>query len=101
VGRVLGEDDAAVGDHVERAALTGEKLGFDAEGAGNRSRQPGGLWTVVSADAVLDLDRHDGSIIRPIQGAGRSAMSATIASSAVIHQIMAMLAIMAIVAMPI
>jgi hypothetical protein len=64
VRRVLREDHAAVGDDVEHASLPLNQFRFDAERRGERSRQPGGLWTVVSTNAKADLNGHDPSIIR-------------------------------------
>jgi hypothetical protein len=55
---VLGEDQPAVGDDVEDAAIALQELRLDAERLPDVGRQTGGPWQIVSAYAVLDGDLH-------------------------------------------
>jgi len=55
---VLREDELAVGEDVEDAAIAPDELGLDAEPLGERGLQTGGPGPVVSAAAVVDGDLH-------------------------------------------
>lgn len=52
------EDEAAVGDDVEDTALARNEVGINAEFSRNRGRQPDGLRTIVSTNAVADTQIH-------------------------------------------
>jgi hypothetical protein len=55
---VLREDLPAVDHDVERAARSRRQRRFDTKLPRNRIRQTGGLWSIVSTDAVGDGDFH-------------------------------------------
>jgi hypothetical protein len=55
---VLGEDECAIGDHVEDAVVALEELRLDAERPPDVDRQTGSPRQVVSAYAVLDSYMH-------------------------------------------
>jgi GNAT superfamily N-acetyltransferase len=67
---VLGEDLLSVGDDVEDAAVAGDDLDPQPELSLNRGRQTGGLWPVVSTDAIGDGDVHTVTMINPRSLAG-------------------------------
>ena len=62
---VLREDLLPVGDDVEDAAVAGNDLGLQPELTLDRGRQTGGLWPVVSTDAIRDGDVHTVTMINP------------------------------------
>ena len=62
---VLREDFLSVDDDVEHAAVARDDLGLQPELTLNRGRQTGGLWLVVSTDAIGDGDVHTVTMINP------------------------------------
>ena len=62
---VLREDLLSVDLDVEDAALAGDDLGLQPELALNRGRQTGGLWPIVSTNAIGDGDVHTVTMINP------------------------------------
>ena len=62
---VLRENLLPVDDNVEDAAVAGDDLGLQPELTLNRGRQTGGLWLVVSTDAIGDGDVHTVTMINP------------------------------------
>lgn len=62
---VLRENLLSVDGDVEHAAVARDDDGLQPELALNRGRQTGGLWTIVSADAIRDGDVHTVTMINP------------------------------------
>ena len=62
---VLREDLLSVGDDVEDAAVAGDHPGLQPKLTLDRGRQTGGLWPVVSTDAIGDGDVHTVTMISP------------------------------------
>ena len=62
---VFREDLLAVDDDVEDTALAGDDLCCHSELTGDRGRQTGGLWPVVSTDAIGNGDVHTVTMINP------------------------------------
>jgi GNAT superfamily N-acetyltransferase len=62
---VLRENLLSVDGDVEHAAVARDDDGLQPELALNRGRQTGGLWTIVSTDAIRDGDVHTVTMINP------------------------------------
>jgi GNAT superfamily N-acetyltransferase len=62
---VLRENLLPVGDDVEDATVARDDLGLQAELTLDRSRQTGGLGSIVSTDAIGDGDVHTVPMINP------------------------------------
>lgn len=62
---LLREDLVAVDHDVERPAAAGDNLRRHSQLALDRSRQTGGLWLVVSMDAIGNGDVHTVTMISP------------------------------------
>jgi GNAT superfamily N-acetyltransferase len=65
MGLVLRKNLLPVCDDVEDAAVAGNDLGLLTELALDCSRQTGGLWAIVSTDAIGDGDVHTVTMISP------------------------------------
>ena len=72
---VLREDRLALDHDVEHAALAGDNLGVHSELTLDRRRQTGGVWAVVSTNAIGDGDVHTETMInlRHLAGTWRPA----------------------------
>jgi GNAT superfamily N-acetyltransferase len=84
------EDLLSVDGDVEHSALAGDDYGVQPELTLNRSRQTGGLWTVVSTDAIGDGDVHTVIMINPRFLAGTWRLARTEEDDAVAEMSMAL-----------